>query len=244
MQLLKDASPPTHAQRAALVAALLYPPVFTWVYFVLLAHSAGPMQQTVYAIGKSLQFVLPIPWLWSALCRREADWRPRWPGAVEGLLFGAGAFAAAWAVYALWLAPAGYFASAAEPIRLKVAGFGVDNLPKFAALGVFYSLVHSWLEEYYWRWFVFGRLRRWVSVPAAIAISSLGFMAHHVIVLGYYLGWASIGTYAFSAAVAVGGAYWAWLYQRSQSLYGPWLSHVVIDAAIFTIGYDLIRGLA
>ena len=44
----------------------------------------------------------------------------------------------------------------------------------------------------------------------------------------------------FSASVAIGGAVWAWLYDRSGSLLGPWLSHILIDAAIFIIGYDLI----
>lgn len=243
MPSLENTSPPSRALRTALVAALVYPPLFTWLYFIALAHAPGALQQTVYGLGKSLQFVLPIPWLWLALRRGEANWRPRWDGVGEGLLFGAGAFAAAWAVYSLWLGPAGYFADAAEPIRIKVAGFGVDNLPKFATLGLFYSLFHSWLEEFYWRGFVFGQLRRWISTPAAVAVSSLGFMAHHVIVLGFYLGWTSPGTYLFSAAVAVGGAYWAWLYRRSGSLYGPWLSHAVIDAAIFTIGYDLVQAV-
>jgi membrane protease YdiL (CAAX protease family) len=43
-----------------------------------------------------------------------------------------------------------------------------------------------------------------------------------------------------SAAVAVGGAMWAWLYQRSGSIYAPWLSHLLIDAAIFTIAFDMV----
>jgi uncharacterized protein len=44
-----------------------------------------------------------------------------------------------------------------------------------------------------------------------------------------------------SAGVAVGGAFWAWLYERTGSIFGPWLSHLLIDAGIFWIGYDLIR---
>jgi membrane protease YdiL (CAAX protease family) len=38
----------------------------------------------------------------------------------------------------------------------------------------------------------------------------------------------------------VGGAFWAWLYHRSRSLWGPWLSHALVDATIFVIGWDLI----
>ena len=51
------------------------------------------------------------------------------------------------------------FAAAAELIRDKIAGFGIDSVWKYALLAVFYSLFHSLLEEYYWRWFVFRQLR-------------------------------------------------------------------------------------
>jgi uncharacterized protein len=50
-------------------------------------------------------------------------------------------------------------------------------------------------------------------------------------------------TWLFSLSVAVGGAFWAWLYQRTGSLYGPWLSHLLVDAAIFLVGYDLASDL-
>ena len=33
------------------------------------------------------------------------------------------------------------------------------------------------------------------------------------------------------------------MYARSDSLYGPWISHCFVDAAIFVVGYDLAREL-
>ena len=42
----------------------------------------------------------------------------------------------------------------------------------YLLLAVFYSAIHSLLEEYYWRWFVFGRLSQLCKLPTAIAISS------------------------------------------------------------------------
>jgi len=107
-------------------------------------------------------------------------------------------------------------------------------------LATFYSLLHSLLEEYYWRWFVFGRLRRLMSLPAAIGVSSLGFMAHHVCIVSVFFGWLSPMSLLLSAAVAMGGALFAWIYQRTNSLYAPWISHAFVDSAIFLIGYDLI----
>lgn len=135
------------------------------------------------------------------------------------------------------------FADATRAIRQKIVGLGIGQLWIYAAVGVFYALCHSGLEEYYWRWFVFGQLRSRGPLAWAVAISSLAFMAHHVILLATFFGWASPWAYVFSLSVAVGGAVWAWLYDRSGSLGSPWVSHLVVDAAIFLVGFDLSRDL-
>ena len=72
-------------------------------------------------------------------------------------------------------------------------------------------------------------------------VSSLGFMAHHVILLATYFGITEPVTWVFSLAIAVGGTFWAWLYHRTGSLLGPWLSHLLVDAAIFLIGYEIVQ---
>ena len=66
-------------------------------------------------------------------------------------------------------------------------------------------------------------------------------MAFHVIYLAIFFGWSSPATYLFSGAIAVGGGVWAWIYQRTNSIYGPWLSHLLVDVAIYYIGFDLVR---
>jgi uncharacterized protein len=77
-------------------------------------------------------------------------------------------------------------------------------------------------------------------VRAAIVVSSLGFMGHHVIVLERYL--PSPWWMLASMSVAIGGGIWAWLYESSGSLLGSWVSHLLIDAALFTIGYEMAFG--
>jgi hypothetical protein len=165
------------------------------------------------------------------------------PGVLLGLAFGAAVLAAILGSYYFWLQPAGLLAPAGQAIADKVTHFGVTGPAGFAVMGIFYSLVHSLLEEYYWRWFIFGRLRRLLPLPAALLLSSLAFTAHHVIVLAFYFGWRSPATVAFSLGVAVGGLVWAWIYHRSGSLLGPWLSHALADTAIFAVGYSLVRGV-
>jgi hypothetical protein len=83
-------------------------------------------------------------------------------------------------------------------------------------------------------------MRRLMRLAPALLLSGLAFGAHHVLVLAMYFGWDSPWTWGFSAAVAIGGVYWAWLYERTGSLVGPWLSHILADVAIFTIGYELL----
>jgi membrane protease YdiL (CAAX protease family) len=158
-----------------------------------------------------------------------------WGGGL-GLVLLVGALVA----YHLGLKPTEAFVLAAEAVRKKVAGIGVGSVSRYCVLAAFYSVIHSLLEEYYWRWFVFGALRRLTSLPVAIALSSLGFMAHHVCILSLYFGWGSISSIVLSAAVAIGGVIWAWLYQQTNSLFGPWISHALVDAAIFIVGYDLV----
>jgi membrane protease YdiL (CAAX protease family) len=113
---------------------------------------------------------------------------------------------------------------------------------KFLALGVFYAVCHSFLEEYYWRWFVFDRLNSLTTELKANLISSLGFAAHHVILLAVFFGWASPLTWIFSLCVGFGGVVWAWLFRRSNGLSIPWVSHLIVDAGIFGLGYLIVFG--
>ena len=232
---------PRRSDWAVIGFALLLPSLITWIYFVLLAQQPAGLQQGAYSAGKTLQFALPLIWL-VGVRRQRIDWGwPRGPGWGAGLVFGLIVLAATWVFYQAVLKPHGLFAEAHQQILEKVRGFGVGSVWAYVALGAFYSAIHSGLEEYYWRWFVFGQLRHATTPAQAIAVSSLGFMAHHVIVLGFYFGWQSPLTYLLSLAVAVGGALWAWLYDRTGSLAGPWLSHMLVDAGIFIVGYDIIR---
>ena len=64
-----------------------------------------------------------------------------------------------------------------------MAEFGMGTPARYVALAAFLAVAHSLLEEYYWRWFVYGRLRRYVPMAVAMAVSGLAFMGHHVIVL-------------------------------------------------------------
>ncbi|MDZ7619513.1 MAG: CPBP family intramembrane glutamic endopeptidase [Patescibacteria group bacterium] len=227
---------------AAVAVAALLPTVVTVVYFLGLAASATWVQQTAWALGKSVQFGFPLFWV---LVVQRARWRGDAPwlrgvgaGAVSGVLILAGMLAA----YHLWLGPAGAFDGPAVAMRAKLVGMGLDSPARFIAFAVFLSVVHSWLEEYYFRWFLFGQMRQLMPTGLAMGLSSGAFASHHIFVLAVYFGWTSPLTWFFVAGVAVGGAIWAWLYERTGSLLGPWLSHLLADVGILLVGYRLLMG--
>jgi len=240
-----------NSEHFALFFACTYPTLLTLVYFIWLA-GAGSAQQAAYAIGKLIQFGFPIVWV-GLVCREPLRW-PKFNacGLAQGIGFGLLIATGIFALYFGYFRAAGTFAAAGSKMLHELSGIGVTSPAIYAGVAIFYSLLHSLLEEYYWRWFVFGRMRQIFSFSPgemagvrrlwpAIIISSLAFMGHHVVVLALYLGWTSPWMYFFALATAIGGAFWAWLYNKTGSIYGPWASHLLIDAAIFAVGYDLIR---
>jgi membrane protease YdiL (CAAX protease family) len=225
--------------RAALALALVLPTAITLIYFVWMSNSA------VYFYGplKALQFSFPLFWIF--IVRRERQSAvtdaPRFGrSALYGVAFGAAVLLTGWTLYDTWLMPDGFFDSSLHTIQRKVATIGLTTPLLYFICSQFYSFVHSLLEEYYWRWFVHTECRRHWSMLPAIAVSSLGFMAHHVVVLAQYFDWDSPYTYLLSLCVAIGGAFWAWSYEKYGTLLGPWLGHLLVDALIFAIGYDLV----
>ncbi len=144
----------------ALLIALVFPSLLTLVYFVWLAGAASALQQAAYGIGKAIQFALPLVWV-PFVARERIGWplfNPRglFAGAAFGLVIVAGMFA----LYFGYFRTAGTFAAAGREMLGRLSGIGITSPASYAAMALFYSLLHSLLEEYYWRWFVFGRLKR------------------------------------------------------------------------------------
>jgi len=181
---MSDLTMPTsrRADAAAMWIAALFPTFAAWLYFMAMTGYPAGIQRATYGASKVLQFGFPIAWL--LVTRRWPRWK--WPtigGLFESLLFGAVVSGVMLVAYFGWLRDAGYLAVAAQPVADKITGFGVNSLPRYVALGVFYCLIHSLLEEYYWRWFLFGGLDRLMRLWPAILLSSVAFVGHHIIIL-------------------------------------------------------------
>jgi membrane protease YdiL (CAAX protease family) len=226
------------AHFAAIAGVLVFPTLSTWLYFVLL--SGRPAMSVLYGASKVLQFAFPLLWVLRVQRRRLTLSRPDRRSLAWGAGFGLLVVALALAVYYGGLKQTTYLDQAPTMVAAKVRDMRLMTPGLYLTFALFLAVPHSLLEEYYWRWFAFGQLRRVAPLGAAIAISSLGFMAHHVIVIHQLLHGAWELTLFLAACVAVGGAVWAWMFERQRSLYGAWIGHFLVDAVIMYIGYDLV----
>jgi len=224
----------------ALTAAMVWPTALVLIYWVALSRGQvepNRLQQLAYALGKVVQFGFPLVVVW--WLGEGWDVSPSRLGSGVWLGLASGGLAAAGMLggYYVPVTRTDLLAQAPGRVHAMLVEFGIHSFLPYLFLSIFYVAFHSLLEEYYWRWFVFGQLRRLVSPTTAIVVSSLAFMAHHVVLLNSFMpGRFWLGVLPASLAIAFAGAFWAWLYQRSGSLLGPWLSHLLGDAAIFTIG--------
>ncbi len=232
----------------ALTFASLFPLVMTLIYFVVLHNPDGepnPLVMAAFTGGKILQFVFPIAYVF--WFERDKI-RPAWPTG-QGIPLAAGfALLVGAAMYTLFFAWVKDIPAVGETtpalIHQRLVQFHATSPLGFLGLAFYICVPHSLAEEYYWRWFVFGWMRRHMSMVLAIVLSSLAFMAHHVVILGVFFS-DNFWTMAvpFSLGVAIGGGMWAWIYQRGGSLYAPWMSHALIDAAVMGLGYWMVRNL-
>ena len=148
---------------------------------------------------------------------------------------------AGWILFQSTLRDVPVFTTAATLIQQKIAAFGIASAGAYFALTAFYSLFHSVLEEYYWRWFVFQQSRRLMPLWPAAMLSAIGFTLHHIVVLNVFFRGVPWLVALLSAAIAIGGVFWAWLFDRGGSVFDTWPSHLLIDAGVFAIGYQLVQ---
>jgi membrane protease YdiL (CAAX protease family) len=129
-----------------------------------------------------------------------------------------------------------YFRSFTPTLEQTVRTFGIWEW--YLHFAVLLSLVHSLFEEVYWRWFVFGGLRFLMCTRTALILGSLAFASHHILILWLFLP-APLALF-FGLCVGVAGMLWCLLYQKTNSLITSWMSHIIVDATILTLGYILL----
>jgi CAAX protease family protein len=228
----------------ALTVAMLLPSVMTWFEFTLLPAddaASKPFLQMVFLVGKIAQFAFPAVYVFLVDRGHFALSRPSGRalafGSGLGLVIGLSALGLYW----LFLRDTPLMSQTAGPLLRWLVEYHLDTPAGYWTLALLMATLHAFLEEYYWRWFVFRWLHRHMPPGWAVALSSLGFMLHHIVILSVYLpGYFWLGVMPFSLCVGVGGVIWALLYKETRSLYPVWLSHGLVDLALMTVGWDLV----
>ncbi|MDE0839686.1 MAG: CPBP family intramembrane metalloprotease [Kiritimatiellae bacterium] len=194
------------------------------------------------AFGKAIFFAMKI-WLlafplvcflWLDRERRSAS-PMRQGGALVGAALGVAISAFIFGVYAL----VGDRLIDPAMIQARMQAVGLDTVLAYLIGAAYWVTINSLLEEYVWRWFVVRQCEQLSRRPIiAILVSALGFTIHHIVAMQLFMSWTGV---AFSAlGIFVGGAIWSACYVRYRSIWPGYISHAIVDIAVFGIGYRLI----
>lgn len=218
--------------------AMALPFLASLFYFVL--FSDHWFARAIYGGTKVFTLIWPLVALKFILDERLPRFRIADPqhraAAGWGLLSGACIVAL---MFALMQTGMGVMAlESASRIRAKAEALGI--LRHYWAFGLFLALAHSFLEEYYWRWFVYGRLRDLMRAPLAHALAGASFAAHHIVVATQFFPF--LWGLVLGGLVGVGGIIWSLLYERQRTLAGAWISHIIADLGILSLGHKILFG--
>lgn len=226
--------------RAILILALLLPALASIGYFITLA--GHPLAPLVYGTTKAVMVAIPLLIWW----RYGSPPQPRrrgfaWPRqALEGTAIGV---VMAAVILVMAYGPLAHLIPQASPhIAAKIHAFSISKPIPYLFAAMVISIVHSAFEEWYWRWFGYGWLRSLMPAWAAHLIAGLAFSLHHMVVTGFYFGWA----WGILFGLVVGGAsiIWSLLYERQGNLVGAWIAHMCCDVAVMWVGWMAVRSLA
>ena len=219
-----------------IACAAILPTAAALAYFVIWA--GHPVAAVIYG-GTKLAMIGALVCLWwsnrlPAIPRM--DTAPR-SALREGLI--AGVVMAA-LIVTVSLGPlAGLWHDATPQIAAKVAEFHLDSPATYLLGALAISVLHSLLEELYWRRMVFGGLLGRVPTVAAHLLAGLAFAGHHIVIAGVYAGW-SAGV-ALGLLVGAAGVAWSVLARRHGGLISAWIAHGCCDAALLALGWHAIH---
>ncbi|MBT3220300.1 MAG: CPBP family intramembrane metalloprotease [Proteobacteria bacterium] len=218
-----------------MLALILMVPIPSIGVLAGLAIDNSVLGVSVWIAGKA--WLLALPAVWLALVDRKplVCSLPR-RGLVVGALSGMAVATIIVGAYALvgtlWIDPAKLI-GVLEPV-------GLTNKMVYLGAAAYWILFNSVLEEYVYRWFVFTQAKTLWGARWAAVVSALAFVIHHGVVLAIYFDWRV--TLLCCIGICLGGLFWSALYHKYQNIWAPYISHAVVDIAVFAIGWLLLFG--
>lgn len=160
--------------------------------------------------------------------------RPKNKGLLPAIALGVG-------IYVVILG--GYFLVSPFFDFSKIAGALTTNAgvtkENFLYVSLYISFVNSFLEEFFFRGFVFTNLKQLSSRKLAYIFSATAFSLYHVAMM---IGWFSPTIFLLvMVGLAAGGMIFNWLNEKLDTIYCSWLTHMFANFAINTIGFMLLK---
>lgn len=113
------------------------------------------------------------------------------------------------------------------------------NKSNFFAIGLYVSVVNSFLEEWFFRGFVFCEFKK-TNRFLAYLMSSLSFSVYHIAIMD---GMFNIFVFFLVLiALFIGGTIFNYLNEKNQNIYSSWFCHSFANFAMNTIGYMIFFG--
>ena len=218
---------------AFIALALIVPAPSLGVYMGMIAVPDTGLGQLCFLLSKIWLFAFPLVWLLFVQKGRMSMSLPRkgglGVGAVIGMIIGLLIMGAYLFVGRRLIDPVS--------VRESILGIGLSSPAIYVAGALYWILINSVLEEYVWRWFVTEKCS--VLFPGAfgIVLSSFAFTLHHIVALQVHFNW--LVALIASVGVFIGGVIWSWCYIHYRSIWPGYVSHALVDVAVFVIGYNL-----
>ena len=232
---------PSPSRRRALLALALIAPVPSLAAWFGLMAPEGAWGVAVWIASKAWLLAIPLWWQLSVERKKPSASLPRRGGLGLGAGLGlaiAGLIVGAYLVVGRqWIEPA--------VIRATLEPFGLTTPHVYLGAVAYWVLFNSLVEEVVFRWFLASKGEalfhghRFATL-FAVLLSAACFTGHHIIAMAAYFDWRV--TLIGSLGVFVGGAVWSALYLRYRSIWVPYISHAIVDIAVFGIGAVLLFG--
>lgn len=232
----------TSSQRSlALLALILLVPVPTLgvlASMVFPSTQGTPLGQGLYLAAKI--WLVAFPLMWRLLVERQRlSLSPLKPderrsglraGLITGMIIAAAILAGHWFV--------GRHVIDSIALRSAAAENDIGDPTRYIVLAMGLTLFNSLVEEYVWRWFVYRQCERLMPSKVAVIASAFMFTVHHYFALRDQM--ALTPTLLACGGIFIGGCIWSALYRRYRSIWPGYVSHVLADAAVFSVGWMLL----
>lgn len=160
--------------------------------------------------------------------------RPKKKGLLPAIALGVGIYGVILGGYFL-LSPFFDFSQIAGALTSN-AGVTKEN---FLYVSLYISFANSFLEEFFFRGFVFTNMKQLSGRKPAYIISAAAFSLYHVAMM---IGWFSLVLFLLvMVGLVIGGMIFNWLNEKLDTIYCSWLTHMFANFAINTIGFMLLK---